>query len=75
MVENRDAYDILVRECEEKRPLGIPKRRGEDNIGMDLREIVWKVVGWSRLAQDRDHWSALLNTVMKLWVSNRRGIS
>jgi hypothetical protein len=41
-------------------------RRG-DNMKMDLREIVWEVVYWMHLAQDRDQWRALMNTVMNLW--------
>jgi hypothetical protein len=39
--EKRNAYRILVRKPEGKRPLGRPRRRWEDNIKMDLREIVW----------------------------------
>jgi len=35
---------------------------------MDLREIGWEDVDWMRLAQDRDHWQAVVNTVMKLRV-------
>jgi hypothetical protein len=41
---------------------------GEDNIRMDLRQIVWEGVDWMQLAQDRDQWRALVNTVMKLRV-------
>jgi hypothetical protein len=50
----------------EKRPLRRPRRRWEDNIKMDLREIGWEVVDWLHLAQDRDQWHALVNTVMNL---------
>jgi hypothetical protein len=39
--ETRNAYNILVDKPEEKRPLGRPRRRGEDNIKMDLKEIVY----------------------------------
>jgi hypothetical protein len=39
-----------------------------ENIKMDIREIVWNCVDWSDLAQDRDPWRALVNTVMNLWV-------
>jgi hypothetical protein len=39
MGENRNAYRILVGKPEGKRPLGRPRRRLEDNIRMDLREI------------------------------------
>jgi hypothetical protein len=42
--------------------------RWEDNIMMDLREIGWKDMNWIHLAQDRDQWQAVVNTVMKLWV-------
>jgi hypothetical protein len=42
--ETRNAYRILVRKPEGKRPLGRPRRRWVDNIKMDLREI-----GWDRL--------------------------
>jgi len=44
----------LVGKTEENRPLGRPRRKWEDNIRMDLRDIVWEVVDWMRLAQDRD---------------------
>jgi hypothetical protein len=53
---------------ERKRPLGKLKRRWEDAIRMDLREIGWGSVEWIQLAQDRDRWRALLNTVMNLRV-------
>jgi hypothetical protein len=35
---------------------------------MDLKEIGWDNMDWINLAQDRDRWRALVNTVMKLWV-------
>jgi hypothetical protein len=34
----------------------------------DLREIGWNIVDWIDLAQDRDHWRALVNMVMNFWV-------
>jgi hypothetical protein len=40
----------------------------EDIIKMDLREIEWSGMDWIDLAQDRDQWRALVNTVMNLWV-------
>jgi hypothetical protein len=49
-----------------KRPLGRPKRRCEDNIKMGIREIGWGGMDWIYLAQDRDQWRALVNTVMNL---------
>jgi hypothetical protein len=60
----RNAYRILV----ENRPLGRPRRRWVDKIKMDLREIGWNGVDWIDLAQDRDQWRALVNTVMNIRV-------
>jgi hypothetical protein len=51
-----------------KRPLGRPKRSSEDYIKMDPREIGRCGVDWIDLAQDRDQWRALVNTVMNLRV-------
>jgi hypothetical protein len=68
MGEVRGAYNILIRKLEGRRPLGRPRRRWEDNIEMDLREIAFGDVGWIHLAQDRDRWRALVNTVMNIWV-------
>jgi hypothetical protein len=53
---------------EGKRPLGRPRRRWVDNIKMDLRVIGWAGMDWIELAQDRDQWRALVNTVMNLQV-------
>jgi hypothetical protein len=68
MEEKRNACRILVRKPERKRPLGRPRRRWVDNIKMDLREKGWDGVNWVDLAQDRDQWRALVNTVMNLRV-------
>jgi hypothetical protein len=59
---------MLVGKPEEKRPLGRPRRRWEDNIEMDHREIGWGGMAWIDLAQDRDQWWALVNKVMNLRV-------
>jgi hypothetical protein len=53
---------------EGKGPLGRPRRRWEDNIMMNLREIGWGDMDWSNLAQDRDQWRALVNTVINFRV-------
>jgi hypothetical protein len=68
MGKKRHAYRILVGKPEGKRPLGTPRRRWEDNIRMDLREIGWNGMDWIDLAQDRDQWRAHVNTVMNLRV-------
>jgi hypothetical protein len=68
MGEKRNAYRILVGKPEGKKPLGRPRRRWVDNIRMDLGEIGWDGMDWIDLAQDRDQWRALVNTVMNLRV-------
>jgi hypothetical protein len=62
MGEMRNAYNILTGKPEDKRPLGNTRRRWEDNIRMDLREIRWEGVDWTQLAQDRDQLWALVNS-------------
>jgi hypothetical protein len=69
MRAGRGAYRVLVGRPESKRPLGRPRRRWEDNIKMDLREIWIDGANWIRLAQDRVQWRGFVNTVMNLWVS------
>jgi hypothetical protein len=69
MEDGRGVYRALVGRPEGKRPLGRPRRRWEDNIKMDLREIGIAGANWFRLAQDRVPWRAFVNTVMKLQVS------
>jgi hypothetical protein len=66
--EKRNAYRTSMGKPEENRPLGRPKYRWVDNIKMDLREIGWDGMDWIHLAQDRDQWKALVNTVMNLRV-------
>jgi hypothetical protein len=68
MGEVRGAYNILIRRPEGRRPLGRPRRRWEDNIKMDLRQIRFWDVDWIHWAQDRDRWRALVNMVMNLRV-------
>ena len=53
---------------EGKRPMGRPRRRWEDNIKMDLKEVGCGVMDWIELAQDRDRWRAFVNAVMNLRV-------
>jgi hypothetical protein len=65
MGERRGAYCFLVGKPEGKRPLGKPRLRWEDNIKMYFQEVGWGIMGWIDLAQDRDRWWALINSVMK----------
>ena len=67
MGEGRVVHRVLVGKPERKRPLGRPRRRWEDHIKMDLREVGGGG-DWMDLAQDRDRWRALVNTVMNLRV-------
>ena len=53
---------------EGKRPLVRPRRRWEDNVKMDLQEVGRGFGDWMELAQERDMWRALVNTVMNLRV-------
>jgi hypothetical protein len=66
--ETRNVYRILVGKPEGKRPLGRPRRRWVDNIKMDFREKGWDGMHWIKLAQDRDQWMALVNTIKLLGI-------
>jgi hypothetical protein len=66
--EGRGVYRVLVGSLEGNRPLGRPRRRWEDNIKMDVREIWIDVANWIQMAQDRVQWRAYVNTVMNLRV-------
>jgi hypothetical protein len=60
---NKNACRILVGKPEGKRLLGGPRRRW-----VDLIEIGWDGMDLIDLAQGRDQWMVLVNTVMNLWV-------
>jgi hypothetical protein len=66
--EKRKEYSTLVGKPEGKRPLGRPRRRWEDAIKMNLRERGWGGMDCINLAQDRNQWRALVNTVMNFRV-------
>jgi hypothetical protein len=68
MGEERNAYRILLGKPEGKRPLGRTRRRWVNSVKLDLRKRVWDGMSWIELAQDRDKWRALVNTVMNLRV-------
>ncbi|KAJ4425841.1 hypothetical protein ANN_27467 [Periplaneta americana] len=63
-------YRMLVGRPEGKRPLGRPRRRWEDHIKMDLREVGYDDRNWIDLAQDRDQWRAYVRAAMILWEEN-----
>jgi hypothetical protein len=59
---------VVMGNPEGKTQLVRPRRRWEDGIKMDLREIGWGGVEWIHLAQDRGRWRAVVNAVMNLQV-------
>ena len=75
MHNSRGVHRVLIGKPEEKRPLGGPRRRWEDNIKMNLQEVGGGDGDWMELAQDRDRWRALAGTVRNFRVPKMRGIS
>ena len=61
MEEGRTAFKILTGTPIEKRPSGRPRRRWEDNIRMDLKEMSINTRNWVDSAHDRDFWRPLVN--------------
>ena len=68
MGEERGVYRVLVGKPEGKRPLGRPRRRWVDNVGMDLQEVGCGYVDWIGLVQDRVSWRTLVSAVMNFRV-------
>jgi hypothetical protein len=66
MGEKRNTYRLLVGKPKGKRPLG--RQRWVDNIMTDLGEVEWSDVDWIGLAQDRNRWRALVNSVLNFQV-------
>jgi len=62
------SFRVLVGRPEGKRPLGRPRRKWEDNMNVDLREIGIDGANWIRLAEDRVQWRAFVSTVHNLQV-------
>ena len=69
MEEGRSAFKMLTGKPTEKRPLGRPMCRWEDNIRMDLEEIRIDAGNWVDSAQDRNYWRALVNAALNFRVS------
>jgi hypothetical protein len=68
MGEKKKAYRIFVGKPEGNKPLGKQRHRWEDNTKMYLREVGLGAMDWIDLAQDRDQWRALVNTIVDLRV-------
>ena len=68
MEEARVVHKVLVGKPEGKRSLGRPRRRWEDTIMMDLKEVERGCADWMELAQDRDRWRVLVSAVMNFRV-------
>ena len=66
MEEGRSEFYILIATPTRKRPLGRSRRRWEDNIRMNLKEIGINTWSWVDSAQDRDYWRALVNAALNL---------
>jgi hypothetical protein len=75
VVERRGLYRVLVEKSEERRPLGRPRSRWEDNIEIDLQKLGCGSIDWSHLVQDRDRWPALVYVAMDIGAPIMRGIS
>ena len=68
MVNSSNVYRILVGKREGERLLGRPRRRWQDNIKMNLKEVGCDPGHWIDLAEDRDQWRAYVSAVVDLWV-------
>jgi hypothetical protein len=74
MGEKRNTYRLLVERPVRKILLGRPRHRWVDNIKMDVGEVGWGDVDWIGLAQDRNRWRALMNSVLNLQFHKMLGI-
>jgi hypothetical protein len=68
MWERRDVYRVLVGKPEEKRQLGRPRCRWEDNIKIYLQEVGCGGTDWIYVVEDRDRWRAIVNAVMNILI-------
>jgi len=68
MGKKRGLYRVLVGKPEGKRPFGRARRRGKDNIKMDLQEVGCADKDWIELAQDRERCRTLVNAVKKFQI-------
>jgi hypothetical protein len=68
MGEKKNTYRLLVRKPEGRRPVGRPRRGWLNNIRLHFVEVGWGDVDWIGLAQEKDRWRALVNSVLSLRV-------
>jgi hypothetical protein len=66
--EGRGVNRDMVGKPEGKKPLGRPRSRWEENMKMDLQEVECEGIDWTKLAEDRDMWHALVNVEMNIRV-------
>jgi hypothetical protein len=68
MGQKRNAFRVLVGKRAGKRPLEKPRRRGKDDIKINVKGTEWEGVDWIGLPQDRDKCWAVVNAAMNIWV-------
>ena len=68
MEVGRSVFKILAGTLTGKRPLRRPRRRWEDNIRIDLKEIGINTRNWVDSSHDKDYWRALLNAALNFRV-------
>ena len=73
MGERRGVYRVLVEKPEGKRTLDRPRRRWEDNIKYDLKEVGCRIMELIELTRERDRWRELVNAVLNLRVPYNAG--
>ena len=66
MEDGRSSFKILAGKTTIKSPLGSPRRRWEDNIRINLKEICINTRNWVNSSQDRDYWRAFVNAALNL---------
>ena len=74
-MDEERALKILTDTSAGKRPLGRPRRKWEDNIRMNIKEIGINARNWIDSSQDGDYWRAILNAALNLLVSISHGVS
>jgi hypothetical protein len=66
--EVEERTEVIDGKARGKGSVGRPRCRWVDNIEMHLRDILWRDIDWTYLAQDKDQWRALVTTVMNIRV-------